>query len=217
MTALQKEEVEKRLVHWRVYVSKIKVQSKTTTSAMKAPKKTALIGRDCVTLFNKADKLIDLAVSAKNPNNARYKTLWRKLQHVAYLCTKAAGGRRREFGKAVRDLQTTFLSTLSAKACTLYLHVLSHAIKWAEELELWRASTQSLEHMNKLLKRYKGNCHKAGTLTKRRRDGLQGVTKKSREVQCPQSSWSYRMAKSKYTRRDEKRKERDLFATVADA
>ena len=69
--------------------------------------------------------------------------------------------------------------------------------------------------MNKLLKRYKGNSKGVSTLLKKRRDGSQGVTKKSRQVQTMQSLYAYRMAKSQFPRREEKRKGRDLFTAVA--
>ena len=52
-------------------------------------------------------------------------------------------------------------------------------------------------------------------MLKKRRDGSQGVTKKSRQVQTMQSLYAYRIAKSQFPRREEKRKGRDLFTAVA--
>ena len=55
-----------------------------------------------------------------------------------------------------------------------------------------------------MLKRWKGNSRGVGTLVKKRRDGSQGVTKKSRQVQTMQACYAYRMAKGQFRRREEK-------------
>jgi len=115
-----------------------------------------------------------MAVVDKNPKDALYKDVWVKMEELATMFTSEAMGKKRELGVAIRNLQRVWVKAFTNTHCPLYLHVLKHATQWAEDIELWRATTQAVEHMNKFLKAFKGNGKKNGTVCLKRADGSTG-------------------------------------------
>ena len=179
----RKKALDDLLIAWGVYVTKVDYDGPKTTANQKAKKKT-FIGEDCAKLYAKHSLLVDMAVISKNPKNSLYKDVWVKMEELADLFTTEARGKKRDLGIAIANLQKAWVRAFTNTNVPLYLHILQHATKWAEEIELWRATTQAVEHMNKILKAFKGNGKKTGAFCRRRRDGSRGIQKSSRQLQC---------------------------------
>ena len=135
-------------------------------------------------MYAKHKLLVDMAVNSKNPKNQSYKDVWQKIGELSELFTSEARGKKRDLGIAIANLQKAWVRAFTNTNVPLYLHILQHATKWAEEIELWRATTQAVEHMNKMMKSFKGNGKRVGSFCRRRKDGSRGIQKSSRELQC---------------------------------
>ena len=203
---------------WGVYVSKVKAEKRTTTANKKVEKKT-VIGRDVAVLLLNSDALVDIATAKDNNNNKPYKMLWNKLGHLASLITRKASSRARsrELDVAITELQNAVVETLSTKAASFYLHALNHVKKQAKNVDIWRATTQAMEHVNKICKKYRGNSRLPGAFGRKKRDGTVGVQKTSRQrATMERVAWK-REAKSRNPKREEAKKDKDLFTMVAAA